>query len=686
MTVEVVPYAEPKNTQSTGGTFIQAVRRLIFGNPLSSSQGDDILLPKKLALPIFSSDAISSVAYATQQIVLALGAAGLWVAAEREHYTQYTMGISSLIVSLLAVVVSSYWQVIVAYPNGGGSYAVSKKNLGTVAGLVAAAALLIDYVLTVSVSIAAGVQNLRDVPALNFFHIKEHLVAYCIFFIGLCTVANLRGLKESGMIFALPTYMFILMCYLMIGFGAIGPMVGWHFQEQWANQIVPANLGIDGYTTQVFSIAVLMRAFANGCSAMTGTEAVSNGVPAFKEPKSRNACLTLVYMGVVLGTIFIGISWLAVKFHVVYWEGSLGTAPAVIDQISGTVFGKDGPLSCLYIATQMFTALILVLAANTSFAGFPRLASLLARDGFMPRQLSSLGDKLVFNNGIILLGIVSAILIVLKKGSVDALIPLYAIGVFVAFTLSQAGMVKHWFISKEKGWAWRATINGIGAFATFLVSIDIATEKFVEGAWVVIILLVGLVLMFMKVQSHYADVAKQLRLQEFNPFTEPVKNTVLVLAQGVNVGTMMTLEFARSLSPDCIAVHVELDPEKTAAFKILWEETVPNVQLAILESPYRSLLAPILHYLDVVHEEKPNHRITIVIGEFVPTKWWHTLLHGNTGLLLKLALLNRRDVVVANVRYYLEDRPSDSTKAKAKDKEQNQDPAKPSESASPITT
>ncbi|HEY9683202.1 MAG TPA: APC family permease [Oculatellaceae cyanobacterium] len=678
MTVEVVPYAEPKNTQSTGGTFIQAVRRFIFGNPLSSSQSDEVLLPKTLALPIFSSDAISSVAYATQQIVLALGAAGLWVATEREHYAQYTLGISTLIVALLGVVVCSYWQVIVAYPEGGGSYAVSKRNLGTISGLVAAGALLIDYVLTVSVSIASGVQNLRDVPTFEFMHIKEHLVMYCIVFIALLTIANLRGLKESGTLFAMPTYFFILACYLMIGFGFFGPTLGWHFQEQYANQTVPNNLGMDGYTTQVFSITVLFRAFANGCSAMTGTEAVSNGVPAFKEPKSRNACLTLVLMGLVLGSIFLGISWLAVKFHVVYWEGASGTAPAVIDQLSGTVFGKTGPFSFLYLGTQLFTALILVLAANTSFAGFPRLASLLARDGFMPRQLSSLGDKLVFNNGIILLGIVSALLIALKKGSVDALIPLYAIGVFVAFTLSQAGMVKHWIVSKEKGWTWRAAINGVGALATFLVSIDIATEKFMEGAWAVVILLILLVLMFLKVHKHYADVAQQLRLREYDPFVEPMKNIVLVLAQGVNVGTMRTLEFARSLSPDCIAVHVELDPEKTAAFKKLWEEMVPNVQLAILESPYRSLLAPILHYLDVVHEEKPNQRITIVIGEFVPTKWWHTLLHGNTGLLLKLALLNRRDVVVANVRYYLEDEPGRKRKPEV--------PADAATSKAPLTT
>ena len=650
MTVEIVTYADPKQTGSKGGTLIQALRKLIFGNPLDTSQHEDALLPKILALPIFASDAISSVAYATQQIVLALCAAGLWQSMSGGVYTQYTMLISGMIVALLAIVASSYWQTIYAYPNGGGSYIVSKTNLGKIPGLIAAAALLIDYVLTVSVSIASGVQNLRDVPLFQFMHVREHLVAYCVGFIALLTLANLRGLKESGALFALPTYIFVLMCYVMLTLGLFGPMLGWHFHLEYVNQLMPVTAQT---TMETVGLVVMLRAFANGCSAMTGTEAVSNGVPAFKEPKSKNASLTLFLMASILGSVFIGISWLAMNFHVVYWEVNGNTAPAVIDQISGAVFGKTGPFSFAYVTTQIFTALILVLAANTSFAGFPRLASILARDGFMPRQLSSLGDKLVFNNGIIVLGILSAALIVFKNGSVDALIPLYAVGVFLAFTLSQAGMVRHWFRSKEAGWWWRAILNGVGSLATFLVLLDITFEKFMDGAWFVIVLVVLLVLGFLKIAQHYTDVARQLRLQsEYTPVA--VNNTVLVLAQGVNIGTMRTLEYARSLAQECTAVHVELDPDQTANFKKQWETLVPDVPLAILKSPFRSLLAPILHYLDVVHEEHPLDRITIVIGEFVPTKFWHTLLHGNTGLVLKLALLNRRDVVVANVRYYLE--------------------------------
>jgi amino acid transporter len=650
MTVDIVSYADPKETKSSGGSLIQALRRLVFGNPLASNQQEHSLLPKILALPIFASDAISSVAYATQQICLALCAAGLWQQSLRGEYVHSTLLISGLIVALLAIVVSSYWQTIYAYPDGGGSYVVSKTNLGTLPGLIAAAALLIDYVLTVSVSIASGVQNLRDVPLFQFMHVKEHLVAYGVLFVSLLTFANLRGVKETGSLFALPTYIFVGMCYLMFGIALVGPLIGWQFHSEYVNQSMPPS----ELVPQAFSTVVLLRAFANGCSAMTGTEAVSNGVPGFKEPKSRNAALTLVIMACILATLFLGISWLAMTFHVVYWEVNGNTASAVIDQISGAVFGKTGPWSLAYVVTQVFTALILILAANTSFAGFPRLASILARDGFMPRQLSSIGDKLVFHNGIIILGLLSAGLIIFKKGSVDALIPFYAIGVFLAFTLSQAGMVRHWISKKAPGWRWRALINGVGSVATFVVLLDIGTEKFADGAWFVIVLVALMILMFLKVSRHYADVSKQLRLTEYKP--EVMLNTVLVLAQGVNVGTMRTLAYARSLTSDCIAVHVDLDANQTANFKKHWEEIVPDVPLVILQSPYRSLLAPIMHYLDVVHEERPNHRTTIVIGEFVATKWWHTLLHGNTGLLLKLALLNRRDVVVANVRYYLERR------------------------------
>jgi len=445
------------------------------------------------------------------------------------------------------------------------------------------------------------------------------------------------------------------MCYVMIAIGLIGPFVGWHFHTEYVNQDWPGGAPVAKDVVGTVGLVVLLRAFANGCSAMTGTEAISNGVPAFIDPKSSNAALTLVMMGVILGTIFLGISWLAMQFHVVYWESGGNTAPSVIDQISGCVFGKTGPFSIAYLITQIFTALILVLAANTSFADFPRLASLLARDGFMPRQLSNLGDKLVFNNGIIALGVLAALLIVVKKGSVDALIPLYAIGVFLAFTLSQLGMVKHWFGLKTKHWEIKAIINGCGAIATFLVLIDIAAEKFADGAWVIMVLVVILVLCFRKVFAHYADVNEQLRLTGNQPLEiSPRENLVLVLVQNVNKGTLEAINYARSLSNKTIAVHVEIDADHTAVLSEQWLRLFPDIELEVLESPYRSLVGPVLRFIDTTRGAHPGANLTIVLCEFVATDWWHTFLHGHTGLILRLALLSKRDVVVANLRYYLE--------------------------------
>ncbi|HZT42180.1 MAG TPA: APC family permease [Chthonomonadaceae bacterium] len=630
------------------------IRQWLFGKPIASEHAEHTLLPKILALPVFSSDAISSVAYATQQIVLALGAAGLWMASRSQEYTHYTMLITGLIVLLLAIVVISYQQTIYGYPSGGGSYIVSKDNLGVLPGLIAAAALLIDYVLTVSVSIASGVQNLEGLPLphwLQWLHFN-HLVLWCLLFIALLTFANLRGLKESGAMFAIFTYGFVFMCYLMIAIGLLGPwLFHWQFQTSWVNQTWRP-----GQAAETFGLVILLRAFANGCSAMTGTEAVSNGIPAFKEPKSRNAAVTLIWMGVILGSIFLGISWLATKLHVVYWEAGGQTADAVIDQISGAVFGTSGHWAVAYYLTQFFTAAVLVLAANTSYADFPRLSSILARDRFMPRQLSNLGDKLVFDKGILLLGLFAALLIVMKRGSVDALIPLYAIGVFTAFTLSQSGMVQHWRKEKGPGWLRKAIINGIGACATFIVLLDIAYEKFLEGAWMVILLVALLVWLFLKIQRHYADVAEQLSLKHYIPPRAPIHNTVLLLVPGLHRGIMPALEYARSLSPDCRAVYIETEPERTPLIKARWEEWAHDVPLVILSSPYRSLMTPLMHYLDAVQQERRNHLVTIIIPEFVPTKWWHTLLHGNTGLRVKLALLGRKGVVVTNVRYYLEQR------------------------------
>jgi amino acid transporter len=640
-------------------TWTKRIRRAILGSPVSSQNAEHTLLPVFLALPVFASDAISSVAYATQQIVLALGASGLYMLAEKDRYTTNTLLIAGLIVALLVTVVFSYWQTIFAYPKGGGSYIVTKDNLGTMPGLVAAAALLIDYVLTVSVSIASGVQNLASIPFVQHWNLNEHLVLWSLIFIAILTLANLRGLKESGALFAVFTYGFVVMCYVMIGVALFGPLFGWHAHTGEIKAVYDhwpaASAATAVHAAKTFGALVLLRAFANGCSAMTGTEAVSDGIPAFQEPKSKNAAMTLLAMGVILGTIFIGVTWLAMKLHVVYWEDGLKTAPAVIDQISGAIFGKTGVFSFAYLMTQMFTAAVLVLAANTAFADFPRLASFLARDRFIPKQFGNLGDKLVFNNGIIILGVFAAVLIAMKHGQVDALIPLYATGVFTAFTLSQSAMVQRWRRLRTPGWHKKALINGFGAVVTFIVLSFIVYEKFTEGAWMVLLLIVLLVLLFRLVFRHYADVATQLRLPAEHAPPMALTNTVLLLVPGLHRGILPALAYARSLSPDCRALHIQVDAERTGALKSRWEEWAGEVPLVLLNSPYRSMVSPMMQYLDAVQVERRNHLITVIVPEFVPTKWWHTLLHGNSGLILKLALLGRKDVIVTNVRYYLQE-------------------------------
>lgn len=657
------------------------VRRVLLGKPLQSDNIAHTLLPKILALPVFASDAISSCAYATQEIALVLGAAGLGGAGMIELYSRFTLLTSLAIITLLAIVAISYWQTIFTYPHGGGSYSVTKDNLGTRGGvnwgLIAGGALLIDYVLTVSVSIAAGVQNLAGIPFMeHHFGVGEHTVLYCLLFIGLLMIANLRGTKESGALFATFTYGFVIMCYAMIGLAIFGPIFGWQahtneigeyqkvYSEHIANNLhETAKLGVLGM------IMLALKAFASGCTAMTGVEAVSNGIPAFQAPKSKNAAVTLIWMAVILGTIFLGVSWLTTKLHVVYYSeigvkgqpGYIEGAPAVIDQISGAIFGKSGQMAAFYLLTQFATAGILVLAANTAFADFPRLASLMAKDRFMPKQFANLGDKLVFNNGIVILGVFAGVLITAFNGFVDNLIPLYAVGVFLAFTLSQSSMVIHWFKDKTKGWQKRALINGIGASATFIVLCTIIFEKFTHGAWAVIILILMLYLIFNKIHQHYADVTYELSLNDYEHPAVPMQSTVLVLVPSLHKGLMPVLDYARSLSTDCRAVHIEIDPDKTPRLKERWEEWAGELPLVILHSPYRSLVSPIMRYLDAVQVERTNHIVTVIVPEFVPVKWWHSILHGNTGWILRLALLSRKDVVMTSVRYELHDVHSSPT-------------------------
>lgn len=619
-------------------------RKLFFGKPTPTERQEHSRLPKILALPVFASDAISSSVYATQEILLALSVAGMGALA-------FTLHLSLAISILLVIVAISYTQTILAYPTGGGSYIVAKDNIGVKFGLVAAAALLIDYVLTVATSIAAGVQNLVAAPFMQ--HGKGQEVAICVGFILLLLLLNLRGLKESGTLFAIPTYLFVLSAMALIFFGLAGPaLFGWHLGTPAPPPQHMARLAAAG-----IGPALLLNAFSRGCAAMTGTEAISNGVPAFQKPEARNAAMTLAWMAAILGVLFVGISFLAVRLHIVYVAGS----EPVIDQLNSVVFGKG---SWFYYVLQGATVAILILAANTSFADFPRLSAILARDGFMPRQLAHIGDKLTFQNGIFLLGVACVALIIVFGGSTDRLIPLYAIGVFVAFTLSQTGMVIHWFRLKGPGWQVKAVINGIGAAATFVVLCTIAYEKVLldllqnhghDFGWIIIVLIALMYWMFSSIERHYSHLRLALSMENYQEPELAFSNTVIVMVPRIHRGVMPALHYARGLAGDVRAVHIESDESQTAKLKAGWERWGGDIPLVVLPSPYRSVIGPLLAYLDEVGRERPNTHVTVVVPESVTTKWWHSLLHANYGAWIKLYLLNRKNVIVANVRYYVDE-------------------------------
>jgi len=611
------------------------VRRLIFGSPLSTDQIAHQRLPKILALPIFASDALSSTAYATQAILLNLMIAGT-------HALHLTIPISLAIVVLLWIVVFSYTQTVQAYPQGGGTYIVSRENLGIRWGLLAAAAILTDYVLTVAVSITAGVQQITS----YFTSLAPYQVLLSLIAIWLLTLANLRGAKESGMLFAFPTYFFVVTMLGMVAVGVLGPLFGYYPRmhtppEQTAQQV-----------SHAITLTVILRAFASGCAAMTGIEAVADGVQAFRPPEGKNAAHTLIAMGVILSTIFLGVSYISQHYGIVYTGHGKGdvSAESVISMVARAVF-HDDPL--LRGVVLLATTIILVLAANTAYADFPRLSSILARHGYMPRQLANLGDRLVFSNGIILLAVFVSILVVAFRGNVDRLIPLYAVGVFTAFTLSQAGMVKHWLQQRGAGWRWKAWVNGFGAVATAIVLLVIIVEKGPHGAWVVVVVIPIVIWWFIQVNRHYQKVRARLTLIGYEPQPLP-PHTVLVLVPDVHRGVVPALEYAREISKDHRAVHIEINPADTQRLKERWEQWGGDMPLVIIESPYRSLIGPLVEYIRQVRQDHPRHLITVVLPEFVVTRWWERALHNNSAFLIKLALGNVRDVVITNVRYYLD--------------------------------
>ena len=603
---------------------ISAVKKLFVGSPLATAQARHERLSRTSALAVFSSDALSSVAYATEEILLVLVLAG-------SAALTFSIPIGIAIALLIAVVVSSYRQTILAYPHGGGAYIVTKDNLGTLPALVAAGALLIDYVLTVAVSVAAGVAAITSA----FPILYDYRVALGVIFIAGIATVNLRGLRESGALFAVPTYLFVVSFAAMLAYGFVRWMFGW--------EGVPAPAAEPAEMSQALTIFLVLRAFASGCAALTGVEAVSDGVPAFRPPEARNARIVLAWLGIILVTLFIGITFLAHHYQVLP-----RAEETVVSQLARLIFGGG----LLYYEVQAVTMLILVFAANTAFADFPRLAYFLARDGFIPRQFGTRGDRLVFSNGILILGGLAALLILLFGGATHALIPLYAVGVFVSFTLSQASMVRRWLSRREEGWWWRWVLNAVGAATTGLVMLVIAATKFSHGAWMVVLLIPLLVALFMMIHRHYADVARQLSLVNYGG-PPPIQHSVLVLVGDLHRGVAAALRYAQTLSTSAKAVYVELDPERTQKLEEKWGKFGLGVPLVVLTSPYRSLLTPFLDYVNHLLAVGENHVVTIVIPEFVPARWWQHLLHNQTALLIKGALLFRKGVVVVDVPFHL---------------------------------
>ena len=607
-------------------SFLGQVKRLIVGAPIPSHLAQHERFSRVTGLAVLSSDALSSVAYATEEILRVLTIGGIAALG-------LVTPIGAVIAATLAIVVFSYRQTIHAYPSGGGAYIVSKENLGRTPSLVAAASLLIDYVLTVSVSIAAGVAAITS--ALPQWHIDP--VFLCLVFVAMLMFGNLRGIRESGRLFAGPTYIFIVSVLLMIAVGA------WRYLTGTLQPVPMAEHGLPAGTSML-PLFVLLTAFSNGCTALTGVEAVSNGVPAFRRPESKNAAQTLVAMAVMSITMFVGITLLAHAYGIVPNDSE-----TVVSQIARATFGGRG---WPYYLVQGSTMAILVLAANTAYADFPRLSSILARDRFLPRQFMNQGDRLAFSNGILILSVLASVLLVVFGGDTHALIPLYMIGVFVSFTLSQAGMVIHWRTLREPGWRTSAAINGFGAIVTGIVLVIVAITKTAEGAWIIIVMIPVLVAIFEVTRRHYEHVASELSLSDWSPDAQG-SHVVLVPIGGIQRAVVKALRYARTLGRDVRAVYVEIDPAATASVREMWPEWGQGVNLVVLDSPFRSLMEPLLDYIEEVQRQNPDGFVTVILPEFVPNRLWQHLLHNQHALLIKGALLFRRNIVVTSVPYHL---------------------------------
>jgi amino acid transporter len=629
----LVATEEVLQPSSFAGRVLEGLRRLLIGPriPTELEMTERIGVLKGLA--VFASDNISSSAYATEEIMRVLVLAGAGA-------LSLTMPLTVGIVLVLAIVVISYQQTIRAYPSGGGSYIVASDNLGTLPGLIAAAALLTDYILTVSVSIAAGVAALTSI----FAGLFEYRVALGIGFIVLLAVGNLRGIRESATLFAAPTYVYLLSIYGLLAYGILLAITGnlplYQPPPEWA---------LEAHGAEALGLFLILRAFASGSVALTGTEAVSNGVPAFEPPEAPHAARVLIVMGACFGTIFLGISFLA---------GQLGVLPdpteqeTIISQITRTLVGDGSPYHYL---VQISTALLLVLAANTAFADFPRLSSILARDRFVPRIFQFRGERLAFSSGIMLLALVAIVLVIVFEGSVTNLIPLYTVGVFVAFTLSQSGMVRHWWKLKgeEKHWRVRAGINALGAVTTAIVAVEVAVSKFALGAWMVLLLIPCLVAIMWGIRLAYRDVEHSLALGPEETTLPPVEQPhVLVPVSRLDRAALQALSYGRSISSKLTAVHVTDDPAEIEAVRREWDALGFEIELVVVESPYRALIPPLLAYIDAVDSQDPGP-ITVVLAEFVPRHFWEYVLHNQTALRLKFHLFFRPNTVVVDVPYHV---------------------------------
>lgn len=616
-------------------------KRLVVGRPLRSGQLHEQLLPKWVALPVFCSDPLSSVAYATEQILLVLAAGGA-------AYLVYAKWVALGVVLLLAIVVLSYRQTCYAYPNGGGAFAVSYANLGESAALIAASALLVDYVMTVVVSVVAGVIAVTSAsPGLH-----EHAVALSVGMTALIALANLRGVKESGRAFAIPTYAFIASVGLLFVTAMWRATHGGIPEASTAGQHLEQTAHVGG----IFTLLLVLRAFASGCTALTGVEAISNGVPAFRKPKSANAAATLMIMGAIAITMFSGITALALHLKA---RAQPDGEPSVISQLAASVFGEHAPMFYVF---QASTAAVLILAANTAYNGFPLLASLVAQQGFLPRQLHNRGDRLVFSNGIVMLSAAAIALIIAFDANLDRLIQLYIVGVFTSFTLSQAGMVRHWARElaqtedqDERRRIRRAqAVNATGAAATALVLLIVVYSKFTHGAWIAIVAMIAMFVLMKAIRRHYARVATELEVDPTHGLVMPARNRGLVLVSKIHQPTLRALAYAKSTRPSTLeALTVQVDEEETKRLQEEWAKHDIDIPLVVLQSPYREVTDPVVDYIRRLRSSNPRDVITVFIPEYVVGRWWEQLLHNQSPLRLKLRLLFEPGVMVTSVPYQL---------------------------------